>query len=557
MTKALRPFRRGRSALRNAARLKTIVAVFARFGFQNVAERIRLGRFLVERIGGIDSDQYSTAERLRMAFEELGPTFVKLGQLLATRPDLVPEDFVEEFKRLHDQVSALPFEAMKQTLASQYGADLDTVFSKIDPNPIGAASIAQVYRATLRSGPEVVVKVQRPGIGEVIRNDIGVLYFLADRLAKFVPEAAVFNPVGIVDEFFKNLELETNFNVEANNIRRFQQNFAGDPTVKIPHVYVEHSGERVLVLEALDGVPLSQPGALSQGNIDAHHIMSTGVRCYFKQVFLHGLFHGDLHAGNLFIMRDGRIGLIDFGIVGRLNRRVQDSIANMFVALYSEDYERLAYEYVEVAPFEEAVDVDAFAKDLQDLLAPHFGLNLKNVNLGRLLMATTAVAAKHRLTLPSELILFFKSIVTVEGMGRVIRKDFDLLPHALEFAAELVKSKADPQRWKDDAIGFGRDSAVLMKTLPRQIRQFVRRVNHPDFAFRLSLVELEEVKRSVESSSNIIFLGLVIGSLVMSGSAALFLTHLPQFLGMPVLSTLFYGMAATLGVVAVRNYIKK
>lgn len=572
MTAVRRPTRRARrggSALRNAARLRTIASVFARYGFQNVAEKIRLGRFIVERLSGIDADQFTPAERMRMAFEELGPTFVKLGQLLATRPDLIPEEFVEEFKRLHDQVSALPFDQMRSTLEQQYGRDFDkgdgSVFQEIDPNPIGAASIAQVYRAVLKSsavggaasGTKVVLKIQRPGISEVIRNDIGVLYFLAEQLAAFVPEAAVFNPVGIVDEFFKTLELETNFNVEANNIKRFQQNFRDDATVKIPHVYLELSGPKVLVLEALQGVALSQPSALSQAGLNRDDVMRAGIRCYFKQVFVHGLFHGDLHAGNLFVMPDSTVGLIDFGIVGRLNARVRDAIANMFVALYSEDYERLAYEYVDLAPFNEQIDVDEFAKDLQDLLAPHFGLNLKSVNLGRLLMSTTVVAAKHRLVLPGELMLFFKSIVTVEGMGRIIRSDFDLLPHALEFADELVRAKLDTERFKGDALGFGRDSAMLLRTLPRQLRQFVRRVNHPDFAFRLSLVELEEVKKSLETSSNLVFLGLVIAGLMLSGSATMFIDRGHLILGIPLLSAIFYGLAGALGLAAFRNYIKK
>lgn len=552
-----RRVRRSGSALRNAARLRTIASVFARYGFQNIAERIRLGRFLIERLSGIDVDQFTPAERLRMAFEELGPTFVKLGQLLATRPDLVPEDFVEEFKRLHDQVTALPFEQMRSTLEQQYGRDLGAVFTEIDPNPIGAASIAQVYRAVLKDGSKVVVKVQRPGIVEVIKNDVGVLYFLAEQLAAFVPEAAVFNPVGIVDEFFKTLELETNFNIEANNIKRFQQNFFDDPTVKIPHVYQEFSGTKVLVLEALQGIALSQPSALTQEGLDRDEIMRSGLRCYFRQVFVHGLFHGDLHAGNLFVMPDSTVGLIDFGIVGRLNQRVRDAIASMFIALYSEDYEQLAYEYVDVAPFNNSIDIDEFAKDLQDLLAPHFGLNLKSVNLGRLLMATTSVAAKHRLVLPSELMLFFKSIVTVEGMARVIRPDFDLLPHALEFADELVRNKVDTMRLKEDALEIGRDTAHLVRTLPRQLRQFVRRVNHPDFAFRLSLVELEEVKRSVETSSNLMFLGLVIGSLIISGSATMFVERGHTLFGIPLISAIFYGLAGALGLAAFRNYIKK
>lgn len=533
------------------------MGTFAKNGFLDVAEKIRLGRFLLERFSKPNIETYTPAERMRMAFEELGPTFVKLGQLLATRPDLVPPDFVEEFKKFHDRVSSLPFAAIKNVLEEQFGTGIHEVFREIDPTPLAAASIAQVHRAVLVDGAEVVVKVQRPGIVDTIADDVNILYYIAELLQKYVAEARPFNPVGIVDEFFKTLELETNFIIEANNIRRFQENFRDDPSVKIPHVYFEFSGRRVLVLEALKGVPLSQRAALEQEGIDRSKVMSVGIRCYFRQVFRYGLFHGDLHAGNLFILPDNRIGLIDFGIVGRLNKRVQDAIANMFVSLYTEDYERLAYEYVELAPYDERINVDEFAKDLQYLLAPYFGLSMKNVDLGRLLMDSTAVAAKHHLTLPSELLLFFKSIVTVEGMANMILKDFNLLDHALEFAEEIVRNKYSSDRLREEVLLFGRDTSALLKGLPRQIKQFVRKVNHPGFAFRVSLVELEDIKRSIETSSNILFLGLIIGALILSASMALFLERGPFLFNMPVVSTLCYSLAIGLGFVAFYNYIRK
>ncbi|RYZ71777.1 MAG: AarF/ABC1/UbiB kinase family protein, partial [Proteobacteria bacterium] len=253
-----------------------------------------------------------------MAFEELGPTFVKLGQVLATRPDLIPVEFVEEFKKLHDQVSPLPFSEIKRVLESQYGSTLDEIFAEINPVPLGSASIAQVHRAKLRDGSDVVVKVQRPGIERIIADDISILYYLAELLQKYVKETRIFNPIGIVDEFFRTLELETNFVIEANNIRRFIENFKDDTEVKIPHVYIELTGPRVLVLEFLKGIPLSQAAALEQEGVDRQTVMKAGLRAYFKQVFKDGLFHGDLHAGNLFILPGSRIGLIDFGIVGRL-----------------------------------------------------------------------------------------------------------------------------------------------------------------------------------------------------------------------------------------------
>jgi ubiquinone biosynthesis protein len=545
------------TAIKNAGRLKTIVATFARHGFQNVVERIRLGRFVLERFSNSDIERYSPAERLRMSFEQLGPAFVKFGQLLASRPDLIPEDFVEEFKKLHDQVGFVPFAEIEAVLERQFGTRAAEVFESIDPQPLAAASIAQVHRARLRSGVDVVVKVQRPGIEDVISEDVSVLYWIADALNKYVPESRMYNPTGLVDEFFRSLELETNFIVEANNIRRFQENFRSDPTVVIPGVFFEYSGRRVLVLEALDGVPLSQKRALDQSGVDRQEVMRAGIRAYFKMVFRDGLFHGDLHAGNLFIMPQNRIGLVDFGIVGRLNKSTQVAIANMFVSLYSEDYEKLAFEYVDLAPYDDAIDVDAFARDLRDLLAPYFGLSLRNVDFGRLLMDSTALAARHRLQLPSELMLFFKSIVTVEAMGRMVVQDFDLLAYGLEFASEIVRARYEPKRIKDDLARLASESTSLIFALPRQLRLLARKATRPDFAIRVSLNQADDVRRSIETSANIIFLGLIIGSLILGASLNMFLKEGPYVFQMPALSAILYGLAGALGLVAFYTYIKK
>ena len=534
------------------------MATFAKHGFQNVAERIKLGRFVLDRFVSKDVERFSAPERLRMAFEELGPAFVKFGQLLASRPDLIPEDFVEEFKRLHDQVSPVPFAEISRVLERQFGTRVGDAFEWIDPQPLAAASIAQVHRARLREGArEVVVKVQRPGIEETIAEDVSVLYWIADALQKYVPEVRMYNPVGIVDEFFRSLQLETNFIVEANNLRRFKENFRADPTVKIPEVYFDYSGKRVLTLEALEGVPLSQKRALDQSGVDRQAVMSAGIRAYFKMVFRDGLFHGDLHAGNLFILPDNRIGLVDFGIVGRLNKRTQAAIASMFVSLYTEDYERLAFEYVDLAPYDDGIDVDDFARDLRDLLAPYFGLSLKNVDFGRLLMDSTAIAARHRLQLPSELMLFFKSIVTIEGMGRLVAPDFDLLAYGMEFASELVRARYEPKRVKDDLIRLAGESSSFVFSLPRQARLLARKITRPDFAVRVSMVEADDLRRSIETSSNIVFLGLIIGSLILGASLNMFLKEGPYVFHMPALSAIMYGLAGGLGLVAFYTYIKK
>lgn len=535
--------------LKNASRLRTIVGVFAKHGFANIAERLKLGRFILDRLhANEDIEKLSIAERVRLSFEELGPTFVKLGQLLATRPDLVPQDFVFEFSKLHDQVQKLSFEKVEEVLKEE---GLFEQFLSFEKDPLGSASIAQVHRAKLLDGQEVVIKVQRPNIINVINDDLHVLYLLAELLEAYLPETRPYNPMGIVDEYFKTLELETNFVVEANNIRRFSINFAQDPDVKIPQVYFNLVTERVLTMEALKGIPLSSELALKQKDVDPNEIIKKGLKCYLKMVFSDGLFHGDLHAGNFFVLPNNQIGLIDFGVVGRLSSRTQSAIANMLIALSKEDYERLAYEYIDLAPFSEKINVDLFAKDLRNLIAPYFGLTLKNVNLGKLLLTTSSIAAKHHISVPTELMLFFKSLVGVEGLSKKILNDFDFLTYSLEFAGEIIRLQYEPQKILNDLNQLGRESKNLVSALPRQLSFYLRKINSPDHASKIKVEGFEEFRRSFELSFNLLFLGIIIGCTLLA-SSLVYTKSEDQHL-----SFLGFAFAGGLGIIAFINYIKK
>lgn len=541
--------------LKNAGRLRTIVSVFAKHGFANIAERIKLGKFVLERLNSsTELESMSVAERVRRSFEELGPTFVKLGQLLASRPDLVPEEFVAEFSRLHAQVQPISFDQLREVLREE---GLLEKFTWIDEVPLGSASIAQVHGAQLQDGSPVVIKVQRPGIIHTINDDLNVLYLLADLLETYVPETRPFNPKGIVDEYFKTLELETNFVVEANNLRRFAKNFSSEVDIKIPNVYLDLVTERVLTMEALDGIPLSSESALMQEGIDPNEIIKKGLKCYLKMVFADGFFHGDLHAGNFFVLPNNQIGLIDFGVVGRLTGKTQAAIASMLMALSKEDYERLAHEYIDLAPFDEKVDADMFARDLRNLIAPYYGLTLKNVNLGRLLLSSSSVAAKHHVAVPTELMLFFKSLVGIEGLGRRIQKDFDFLTYSLEFAGDLIRLQYEPSRMMNDASQLARESKSLLASLPRQAHFFLRKMNSPDYAIRLRVQEIDDLKRSFELSFNLLFLGIIIGCLLLSSSFIFVYPTENHIVGMPTMSFIGYLLAAGLGVIAFINYIKK
>jgi ubiquinone biosynthesis protein len=469
----------------------------------------------------------------------------------------VPADFVTQFEKLHDRVQPLPFEIIEQVLKDEFGPALYEKFISFDPAPLGSASIAQVHKARLADGTDVVVKVQRPGLIQKINDDLNVLYFLAELLETYVPETRAFSPMGIVDEYFKTLDLETNFVVEANNLRRFSQNFKSDPNIKIPKVYFDLTTEKVLTLEALNGVPLSAENSLRQEGIDTAEVIRRGLRAYLKMVFIDGLFHGDLHAGNFFVLPNNQIGLIDFGVVGRLNNKAQSGIASMLMALAKEDYERMAYDFIDLAPFDETIDADKFAKELRDLIAPFYGLTLKNVNLGRLLMDSSSIAAKNNIIVPTELMMFFKSLVHIESLGKKIHPEFDFLSYSLEFAGELVKNQYDPNRMVQDLAQVARDSKSLLSHLPRQLHFMLKKVNSPGHAFRMQIKELEDIKKSIESSFNLLFLGVIIAALLMSASIIYILPTENHIYGIPTMSFAGYWFAVILGIIAFINYIRK
>lgn len=536
--------------------------MFAKHGLRNLVERINLANFLTGAATAAEEKEHLTIpQRLRLSFEELGPTFVKFGQLLASRPDLIPADFIQEMSLLHDQVQELDTLTIETVLIEEFGSHWKSKFTSFNTKPLGAASIAQVHTATLVTGEQVVLKIQRPGIVQKINDDLNVLYFIAELLEKYIPETRPFNPVGMVDEYFKTLELETNFVVEANNIRRMTENFKDYPDVVFPAVFFDLTTERVLVMEELKGQPLSKVESLKAIGIDPDEVIKKGLKAYLKMVFVDGFFHGDLHAGNFFILPENKIGLIDFGVVGRLNSKTQSAIVNMLLALSKEDYLRLAYEYVDLAPFSEDVNVDIFAKDLQALIAPYFGLTLKNVNVGKILMSSSSVAAEHGLIVPTELMLFFKSIISIEGLGQKISKDFDFLAFTLTQVGEVAQSFFQPVKLANEASLMLRESRNFLSALPRQLNLIFRKMNSPDYHSKIQLEGLEDLRLTVLNSFHLMFLGLIIGSLILAGSLIYATSHsidnLWTVAGLPGFTLVSFVLAGLLGVIAFFNYLRQ
>jgi ubiquinone biosynthesis protein len=511
--------------------------VFARHGFADVAERMGLDRFVPARFSSLISEESlrPSEERLRVAFEALGPTFIKLGQVMAARPDLMPESFVEELKKLQDHVKTLPFATVKGVVEEELGIPISEAFQSFEEEPIAAASIAQVHGAVLRSGENVVLKIQRPGIEATINHDLALIEFLAKLLEKYIPESRIFGPTVIVNEFFRTLKLELDFNIEANNIARIGHGLREFKEIRVPKVYEEFSTKRILTLERFYGIPLTNLEEIRRRGYDLKRLNELGARAFFKTVVRDGVFHGDLHGGNIFVLADGKLGLIDFGIVGRLSRRSRGQFAAMVLAIMTEDFEALCYQYAELGSAGPAVDFDGFQREVRNALSPYLGLKAKDINSGQILIEATKIATKYHIRVPGDWMLVFKALFTVEGLGRALDPDFDMIALGRELMSDLVKEQVSPEHFAKDAAWVAKDLMALALVLPRQIRWMFKKWNADGFAFEIKSPQIEELGATLEKNNRKLSLSILAAGFAIAGALALSAPdHIHRFKEYPV-----------------------
>ena len=535
-------------AVKNVGRLRQILAVFAKHGFADIVDRMNLGPYIPTRLAAYAESQgeYTIPERLRKSFEELGPTFVKLGQLLSTRSDLIPQGFLDEFKKLQDNVKPLTFEVVKTAVEKELGKTLEESYAEFSVEPVGAASIGQVHLAILKSGEKVVVKVQRPEISKLIDQDVALLAFLANTLEKYIPEIRVIGPKTIVDEFFRTLSYELDYRVEANNMTRIAENMLSIPEVVIPKVYRELSTTRILTLERLEGIRVNDIKALDAAGIDRKRVVAIGARSFFKSIMIDGLFHGDLHGGNLFVLPGDRLGVIDFGIVGRLSEKSRDQLASMVLSLLSDDYENLCYQYAELGQASPSMDFDGFVREVRNTLSPYMGLSLKDLNVGKILIDATQIATSYNIKVPGDWMIVFKAILTIEGMGRELDPEFDLLSSGRDIMTDLVKNQYSWQRISRDLIWVGKDVSALLQVLPRQIRWMFKKFTSNDFAFEVRLPQLDSIERQIEKSSKRSSSAILAAGALIGASLSLQKTDGYFIWDYPLPSVILFGLGALL-----------
>jgi len=540
---------------RKVQRLTEIAAVLVRHGLTYLVDRLDLYRYLPKRkqlipTGEPDTlDRAGLARRLTVAMEALGPTFVRLGQLLSSRPDLLPDDFIREFERLQDQVAPFPSSEARAIIEEELQAPVGELFGTLDEEPVASGSLAQVHYATLPDGTEVVVKVQRPGVESQVLTDLSLLRPLAEYAERHVPELQMFQPTKVLDELERTIRHELDFVTEASNTARFHRELLPIDGVRCPRVYWDLTSSRVLTMERLGGARVTDVERLDAMGVDRPALARRLVDVFLKQYLEMGAFHGDPHPGNLFVAQDGTIGVIDFGMVGRLTPGLRDRLGALLVAVANRDVEVVTEICFSLGVMTDEVNEAAFKLGVLELLDKYYGMPLKRIDPRRVFGDVTALARDARILLPRDFVLLAKSLVTIISIARTLDPEFDVSALLRPRAKEMLRRRLAPAELAK-SLGLNIWSiATLVQAVPRSFLRILRRAESGRLEFTMRHTGYEDFARELDRAANRLTVSLILASIVVSSSLLLALKTPPLVVGeVSILGVLGFVVAGLLGL---------
>lgn len=540
-------------AYKSVGRLREISTVLARHGFFPLMERLHLSKLvsvplrLMGRKITREKEELSEPARARLAMEELGPTFIKFGQILSTRPDVVPHDFIIEFLKLQDSVTPFSFKEAVKVIEAQFGRPVSELFSSIEETPVAAASIAQVHRAVTKCGQEVMVKVQRPGIEQTVETDIAILGYLAKLVEKYIPESRIYDPSGMVDEFSSVIHREMDFTLEASYMEKFRENFSGDERVMVPKVFWDSTAKKVLTMERVAGIKVDKVASLKEAGIDTERVSHVIADVFFKQVFEFGLFHGDLHSGNIFVVSQDRIALVDFGIVGRISQEMKQNLADILIGLATQDFDSTIKVYQRMGILPEGIDRASFERENYDIILHYFGRPFKFVKIGELLLDYIRLAARYDITLPRELLLFDKCIIELEGLAKVLYPEVNLLDESEPYARKLYVERFTPSAFADRALSAAGDYKDFLSEFPVRADRIMKKIVEDRLRIEFLHRGLEDFMGEMDRSSNRLTFAIIVAALIIGSSMVIAAEAAPKVFGLSALGLLGFIIASLLG----------
>jgi len=538
---------------KNIKRYRQIIAVLFKYGFQDVLERLRvsayfrLGRRIIFRKKA-EVVKLTYAQRIRLAMEELGPTFVKLGQILSMRPFLIPLELVEELAKLQDEVAPFSFEDVKKIVERELKAPLETNFYYFDPIPIASASLAQVHKAVTQNGDKVVVKVQRPDIKKIIDSDMSILKDLASLFDRYIPESKQYDPKGMIEELSKTFRREIDFKNEGRNIDIFRENFKEDKTVFVPRVFLELSTNLILTMEFIDGVKISNLQEIERRGWDRKIIARNAGKAVFKQIFIDGFFHADPHPGNIFVLENNVIAPVDFGMMGKLSETAMDEMSDLLIAVVTWDAKAVVKVYDKAGILGEGINLKALEADFNDFMYRYHKIPLSRLDMKTIINDLFYIVHRYEIQVQSELMLLGRALSTYEEVARMLDPDFNFINEAIPFVKKLAKRKYKPKVILRDLLRGVHDLRDFLVGFPFELRKITQKVGRGELSFTLQHKGLEKLILELDRASNRISFALVVAAIIVGSSLIMRMEVGPYLFGYPLLGIVGYVMAGLLGI---------
>ncbi len=548
------PLSRINRNIRSLKRYRQVLGTLIKYGFGHIVEQLNIDYYieLGKRIVSLgtasrDMERLTQAARVRLVLEELGPTFIKLGQLLSTRPDIVSADILEELQRLQDHIPAVPTDQIIAQIHRELGYPVEELFETFEETPLATASIAQVHRGTLKNGEKIVCKVRRPGIEAIIETDTDIMMGMAYLVEKHLPGGEMYDPVGLVKEFRRTIYRELDFSREGRTTERFAANFSDEETIHIPKVFWEQTGQTVLTLEYVAGIKISQHSELEKAGLDLKIIARNGADNFLKQVFIHGLFHADPHPGNIHVLPNNIICIFDFGMVGRLDEDLKLHLTELLLCVLNRDVDRLVMQLLYSGELHDEANLKNLKRDLTEFIDDYYDILLQDLKVGKLLIDFIEILTEHQIKFPSNLMLLSRALFVMEGLGKQLDPDFNMVEQIKPFAEQIIKDRYSPSSIAKETAQTLQSYHALGKSLPKDIKEFINRVNRNKFKIDLEHRGFERLVNDLDKSTNRLSFSMVIGALIIGSSLIMQIDKGPMLFGFPVLGLLGYSVAGVLG----------
>ncbi len=526
----------------NIARYEKVFATLIKYGFEDILSHPPLNKIfpqknsLVPSRGGIKVSQYTRFERIRLVCEELGTTYIKFAQIASNRPDLLPEDLISELEKLQDNVPTVPFESIKEVLKNSLSRPIEELVEYLDPNPLASASMAQVHRARLIGGKEVVLKVQRPGIADIIKADIGILKNIVSIIEAYFPDYKNYQPRELVKMFERSINEELNFRMEAKNLKHFQNNFKSNDLVYVPALYEEICTDKVLCMEYIDGYKITDLASITEIGITGEWLALKGIGLYYEQIFDHSFFHADPHPGNILVLRNGKIAFIDFGMMGTVIEKDKMTFASILLAMYEGDVKDLKKAILVFAPnLSEDLKRD-LEYDLIYFIRNYTDVAIENLDGNEIMKGLNSMFYDYKLRIPSNLLLLLKALIIIEGVGLKLDPNYDIIKNIGPYVKKLFLTRFDPSKIQKDILKGSADMTDFLSNLPEDLKIIVNKIKNGKIHIEFEHKGLEPLYKTSQTIVNRLSFSLIIVAIIIA-SALLFKIDFPyKLFHIPIVS---------------------